>query len=203
MSARIAKGGGRAAAPRSKARSGGGSRGGGSRAVSTRRAKPDEGLFESWGFEPGAARRILGWSMAALGRGQRRRRDLRLPPAAARRPRHRRGHRPDGLHPAPRRERAAIAGSRRSAIYNIAFSQDSPAMPLVDLDAHARAAARAALDRRGAGVAPAARHVGDRGGRARRRSRSGRMQPAADADRRRRASCSSRCGSRRCPICRG
>ncbi len=33
-------------------------------------------------------------------------------------------------------------GSRRSTIYNVAFDQDSMAMPLVDLDAHPRAAAR-------------------------------------------------------------
>jgi cell division protein FtsQ len=132
MSARMAKGGGRASAPRSKAR-GGGARGGGSRTVSTRRAKPDEGLFESWGFEPGAARKILGWSIAAL---------VAVSATAAifafRLPQLAGLALGEGIGQMGFTLRHVEArGNRRvstSAIYNIAFSQDSPAMPLVDLD---------------------------------------------------------------------
>jgi cell division protein FtsQ len=134
MSARIAKGGGgRASAPRSKARGGGGSRGGGSRSVSTRRSKPNEGLFESWGFEPGAARRILGWSMAALVMVSVTAAvfAFRLPQLAGLAIGEGIGQMGFTLRHVESR------GNRRvstQAIYNIAFSQDSPAMPLVDLD---------------------------------------------------------------------
>jgi cell division protein FtsQ len=134
MSARIAKsGGGRASAPRSKARGGGGSRGGGARAVSTRRQKPDEGLFDSWGFEPGAARRILGWSIAALVLVSATAAifAFRLPQLAGLAIGEGIGQMGFTLRHVEAR------GNRRvstSAIYNIAFNQDSPAMPLVDLD---------------------------------------------------------------------
>ena len=128
MSARMAKaGGGRAAQARSKARSGGG----GSRAGSARRQKPDEGMFESLGFEPGAARRILGWSVAALVMVSVVAAvfAFRLPQLA-------------GLAIGEGIGQMGLTCARRNAgqaasdpgVYNIAFNQDSPAMPLVDLE---------------------------------------------------------------------
>ena len=57
------------------------------------------------------------------------------------------------------------------------------------------------LDQGGARLAPAARHAGDRYRRARARGDLA-EQSALEPDRRRRAWCSSRSGSRRCPSCR-
>jgi cell division protein FtsQ len=133
MNARIAKGGGRAAPSRSKARSGGGSRGGGFRTASTRRQKPEEGMFESLGFEPGAARRILGWSMVAL---------VAVSVVAAvfafRLPQLAGLAIGEGIGQMgfTLRHVQPLGNSRVStqAIYNIAFDQESAAMPLVDLD---------------------------------------------------------------------
>lgn len=133
MSARIARGAGRAAPARARPRGvGGGSRGGG-RAVSTRRRKPEEGMFESLGFAPGTARRMLGWSMAALVVVSVTAAVLafRLPQLAGLAIGEGIGRMGFSLrHVEPR-------GNRRvstQAIYDIAFSQDSSAMPLVDLD---------------------------------------------------------------------
>jgi len=130
MSARMAKaGGGRAAPARSKARSGGG----GSRGASARRQKPDEGMFESLGFEPGAARRILGWSVAALVMVSVVAAvfAFRLPQLAGLAIGEGIGQMGFTLRHVETRGNARVS---TQAIYNIAFSQDSPAMPLVDLE---------------------------------------------------------------------
>ena len=129
MNARLARGGGRAAPARSKARSGGG----GSRAASARRQRPDEGMFESLGFEPGAARRILGWSVAALVMVSVVAAvfAFRLPQLAGLAIGEGIGQMGFTLRHVETRGNARVS---TQAIYNIAFNQDSPAMPLVDLD---------------------------------------------------------------------
>ena len=128
MSARAIKGGGTRAPARPKAGGGGG------RSVSTRR-KPQqqEGMFESLGLEPGTARRLLRWSFLAL---------LvvtltatvfafRLPQLAGLAIGEGIGKLGFTL------KHVETRGNRRvstQAIYDIAFSQQSSAMPLVDLD---------------------------------------------------------------------
>jgi cell division protein FtsQ len=128
MSARAIRGGGGRAPSRAK---GGG---GGSRSVSTRR-KPQrqEGMFEGLGLEPGTARKLLRWSFLAL---------LvvtliatvfafRLPQLAGLAIGEGVGKLGFTLRHVETR------GNRRvstQAIYDIAFDQQSSAMPLVDLD---------------------------------------------------------------------
>lgn len=129
MSARAARsGGGRAP---SRARNGGG---GGSRAVSTRR-KPqaEQGMFESLGLEPGTARKLLGWSFAAL---------IvvtltatifafRLPQLAGLAIGEGVGKLGFTLRHVEPRGNVRVS---RQKIFDIAFAQQSAAMPLVDLE---------------------------------------------------------------------
>ena len=163
--------GSRAAAPRGARRAAEAARG----AAAQRRARAASrssrpACSNACGFAPGAgaadraagcfAALIVAAVIAAV---------ARLPPAAAGRHRARRGRRQRRLHHAPGRDHAALSASRGSTIYNIAFDQPSMAMPLVDLDGDPRAAAALRLDPGGAGLAPPARHAGDR----RRRARAG------------------------------
>jgi len=90
-------------------------------------------MFESLGFEPGAARRILGWSMAALvvAGVVASVFAFRLPQLAGLAIGEGIGQMGFTLRHVETRGNARVS---TQAIYNIAFSQDSPAMPLVDLD---------------------------------------------------------------------
>ena len=125
--ARIARGGGGgggrgpASRPRPKARGG------------ARKSRP-EGLLESVGFEPGTARRIGRWSFALF--------TLAVVVAAIfafRLPQIAGLALGEGVGRAGfTLKRVEITGARRVsrlAIYNVAFDQDSMAMPLVDLSA--------------------------------------------------------------------
>lgn len=103
------------------------------RAVSTRRKKP-QGLLESMGFAPSTVRRISGWAAAgmivalviAIGLV------FRVPQLAA-------TGLGEGIGNAGfAMTRVEIRGARRVPqldIYNVAFDQESMAMPLVDLEA--------------------------------------------------------------------
>lgn len=127
MSARIAKGGGRKAAP-ARPRRGGGSA---SRGTGARRPR-QEGLLESLGFAPGAGRRIVRWALmsvtliaavaAIVG--------FRLPQLAGL-------ALGEGIGQAGFTLRhVEVRGNSRVSlrdIYNVAFDQDSMAMPLIDL----------------------------------------------------------------------
>ena len=96
----------------------------------------------------------------------------RLPPAAARRAsRSARASARPASRSSGSRSRARSA-YRRLDVYNVAFDQQSMAMPLVDLDGDARSGcSRFGWIKRGAGLAAAARHAG--------RSTSSSAQPAA------------------------
>jgi cell division protein FtsQ len=126
MNARAIRGGGRAP---SRAKGGGGSR-----SVSTRR-KPQrqEGMFEGLGLEPGTARKLLRWSFAAL---------IvvtlvatvfafRLPQLAGLAIGEGVGRLGFTLRHVETRGNHRVS---TQAIYDIAFNQQSSAMPLVDLD---------------------------------------------------------------------
>ena len=128
MSARAIRGGGGRAPARTK------NSGGGGRSISTRR-KPQQqdGMFDALGLEPGTARRLLRWSFLAL---------IvvtliatifafRLPQLAGLAIGEGVGKLGFTL------KHVETRGNRRvstQAIYDIAFSQQSSAMPLVDLD---------------------------------------------------------------------
>ena len=124
MSARIARGGGRTPAARPKPRA---------RGAGPRRSKPT-GLLESFGFAPGAARRIGGWTLALV---------TMVVVAAAilafRLPQIAGLAIGEGVGQAGfTLKRVEITGARRVsrlAIYNVAFDQESMAMPLIDLGA--------------------------------------------------------------------
>ena len=108
----------------------------------------------------------------------------------------RRGHRPDGFTLRHVEDARQCTASRPRRIYDIAFNQDSPAMPLVDLDRTRERLLRSALDPRGAGVAPAARHARHRGDRAR-AGRGLATAAGAASGRRRGRRARARSGSRR------
>lgn len=127
MSARAIKGGGGRAPARAK--SGGGNR----RSVSTRRKAQPEGVFESLGLQPGTARKLLRWSFLAL---------IivtltatvfafRLPQLAGLAVGEGIGKLGFTLKHVETRGNHRVS---TQAIYDIAFSQTSSAMPLVDLD---------------------------------------------------------------------
>lgn len=125
MSARAIKGGG----GRSRARNGGGSR-----SVTTRRKAPQpEGMFDGLGLEPGTARRLLRWSFLALIIVTLTATVLafRLPQLAALAIGEGVGKLGFTLRHVETRGNHRVS---TQAIYDIAFSQQSSAMPLVDLD---------------------------------------------------------------------
>jgi cell division protein FtsQ len=128
MSARAIRGGGGRAPSRAKNNSGGG------RSVSTRR-KPQQqdGMFDALGLEPGTARRLLRWSVLAL---------IivtltatvfafRLPQLAGLAIGEGVGKMGFTLKHVETRGNHRVS---TQAIYDIAFDQQSSAMPLVDLD---------------------------------------------------------------------
>lgn len=126
MTARIARGG-RGPAPRGRARPGS-PRGSGTRRTRT------PGLLEGFGFPPGAVRRLGSWLLAAL--------TIIVVVAAIfafRLPQLAGLALGEGVGQAGfTLKRVEITGARRVsrlAIYNVAFDQDSMAMPLVDLAA--------------------------------------------------------------------
>jgi cell division protein FtsQ len=129
MSARAIKGGG--GRTPSRARSGSG--GGGSRSVSTRRRPRSDGMFEGLGLEPNAARKLLRWSFLAL---------IVITLAATviafRLPQLAGLAIGEGIGKLGfTLKHVETRGNQRvstQAIYTIAFSQQSSAMPLVDLD---------------------------------------------------------------------
>jgi cell division protein FtsQ len=127
MSARAIKGGGGRAPTRAK--SGGGNR----RGVSTRRKAQPDGMFESLGLQPGTARKLLRWSFLAL---------IivtltatvfafRLPQLAGLAIGEGIGKLGFTLRHVETRGNHRVS---TQAIYDIAFDQQSSAMPLVDLD---------------------------------------------------------------------
>src|SRR5205085_434000 len=127
MSARAIKtGGGRAPA---RVKSGGGNR----RGVSTRRKPQADGMFESLGLEPGTARKLLRWSFLALIVIT-----LTATVLAFRLPQLAGLAIGEGIGKLGFTLRQVEArGNHRvstQAIYDIAFSQQSNAMPLIDLD---------------------------------------------------------------------
>jgi cell division protein FtsQ len=126
MSARAIRGGGTRAPSRAKS-------GGGRRSVSTRRKPQQEGMFEGLGLEPGTARRLLRWSFLAL---------IivtltatvfafRLPQLAGLAIGEGIGKLGFTLRHVETRGNHRVS---TQAIYDIAFNQQSSAMPLVDLD---------------------------------------------------------------------
>jgi cell division protein FtsQ len=130
MNARVAKGGGGRAPSRAKSGSGG------SRSVSTRRKPPPrESVLESLGLglEPGTARRLLRWSFLALIIVT-----LTATVFAFRLPQLAGLAIGEGVGKLGFTLRhVETRGNRRvstQAIYDIAFNQQSAAMPLVDLD---------------------------------------------------------------------
>jgi cell division protein FtsQ len=125
MSARAIKGGGRAPS-RSRA-------GGGGRSVSTRRKAQQEGMFEGLGLEPGTARRLLRWSFLALIIATLTATVLafRLPQLAGLAIGEGIGKLGFTLRHVETRGNHRVS---TQAIYDIAFDQQSSAMPLVDLD---------------------------------------------------------------------
>lgn len=127
MNARAIRGGGTRAPARAKS---GGGRG---RSVSTRRKPQQEGMFEGLGLEPGTARKLLRWSFLAL---------IiitltatvfafRLPQLAGLAIGEGIGKLGFTLKHVETRGNHRVS---TQAIYDIAFSQQSAAMPLVDLD---------------------------------------------------------------------
>jgi cell division protein FtsQ len=127
MSARAIKGGGGRAPARAK--SGGGNR----RSVSTRRKAQPDGIFENLGLQPGTARKLLRWSFLAL---------IivtltatvfafRLPQLAGLAIGEGIGKLGFTLRHVETRGNHRVS---TQAIYDIAFDQQSSAMPLVDLD---------------------------------------------------------------------
>lgn len=126
MNARAIKGGGRAPA---RAKSGGGNR----RGVSTRRKPQQEGVFESLGLEPGTARKLLRWSFLALIIVT-----LTATVFAFRLPQLAGLAIGEGIGKLGfTLKHVETRGNHRvstQAIYDIAFDQQSAAMPLVDLD---------------------------------------------------------------------
>ena len=128
MSAGAIRGGGRAP---SRARNSGG---GGSRSVSTRRkARQPEGMFEGLGLEPGTARKMLRWSFAALIVVTLTATVIafRLPQLAGLAIGEAVGSLGFTLRHVETRGNQRVS---TQAIYDIAFNQQSSAMPLVDLD---------------------------------------------------------------------
>jgi cell division protein FtsQ len=127
MSARAVKGGGGRTPSRAK-------NNGGSRSVSTRR-KPQqpEGMFESLGLEPGTARKLLRWSFLALIVVT-----LTAAVFAFRLPQLAGLALGEGVGKLGfTLKHVETRGNHRvstQAIYDIAFNQQSAAMPLVDLD---------------------------------------------------------------------
>ena len=127
MSARAIKtGGGRAPA---RVKSGGGNR----RGVSTRRKPQADGMFESLGLEPGTARKLLRWSFLALIIAT-----LTATVFAFRLPQLAGLAVGEGIGKLGfTLKHVETRGNHRvstQAIYDIAFDQQSAAMPLVDLD---------------------------------------------------------------------
>jgi len=128
MNARAVRGGGgRASGSRGKS-------GGGGRSVSTRRKpKRPESLFDGLGLEPGTARRILRWSFAALIVVT-----LTATVVAFRLPQLAGLAMGEGVGTLGfRLKHVETRGNHRvstQSIYDIAFNQQSSAMPLVDLD---------------------------------------------------------------------
>jgi len=127
MSARAIKGGGGRAPARAK--SGGGNR----RGFATRRKAQPDGMFESLGLQPGTARKLLRWSFLAL---------IivtltatvfafRLPQLAGLAVGEGIGKLGFTLRHVETRGNHRVS---TQAIYDIAFDQQSSAMPLVDLD---------------------------------------------------------------------
>ena len=127
MSARAIRGGGGRAPSRAKS-------GGGARSVSTRRRpQRQEGMLEGFGLEPGTARKLLRWSFAAL---------IivtlvatifafRLPQLAGLAIGEGVGRLGFTLRHVETRGNHRVS---TQSIYDIAFNQQSSAMPLVDLD---------------------------------------------------------------------
>ena len=172
--------------------------------VNTRRKAPAAGhARRAAASRPRRSAASAGWillGMIARGRARDRRGD-----AACRQmvgTAHRRGA---SARPASRsngsRSRASTgcSGCRSTTV---ALDQHSMAMPLVDLDGDARAAAPLRLGQGSARLAPPARYAGGRHRRARSPPRSGSTTSSLMPDRRATAWCSSRSDSRRCPICR-
>ena len=126
MSARAIRGGGGRAPTRSRS-------GGGGRSVSTRRNVQPEGMFESLGLEPGTARRLLRWSFLALIIAT-----LTATVFAFRLPQLAGLAIGEGVGKLGfTLKHVETRGNHRvstQAIYDIAFNQQSSAMPLVDLD---------------------------------------------------------------------
>jgi cell division protein FtsQ len=125
MSARIARGGPARGRPKGRT----GSRGGG-----TRRAAKKQGLLESLGVSPGWARRIGNWTLAGMTFAV-----IVAAVLAFRLPQLAGLALGEGVGGAGfTLRRVEIKGAHRVsrlAIYNVAFDQDSMAMPLVDLGA--------------------------------------------------------------------
>ena len=128
MSARAIRGGAGRAPARGKG-------GGGSRSVSTRRKPRDqqEGMFDGLGLEPGTARKLLRWSFLALIVVTLAATVIafRLPQLAALAVGEGIGKLGFTLRHVETRGNHRVS---TQAIYDIAFSQQSSAMPLVDLD---------------------------------------------------------------------
>ncbi|WP_395612802.1 cell division protein FtsQ/DivIB [Allosphingosinicella sp.] len=128
MSARAIKGGGGRAPARAKSNGGGNRRG-----VSTRRKAQPQGMFESLGLEPGTARRLLRWSFLALIIVT-----LTATVFAFRLPQLAGLAIGEGIGKLGfTLKHVETRGNHRvstQAIYDIAFNQQSSAMPLVDLD---------------------------------------------------------------------
>ena len=144
MSARIARGGRDAGKAARRARAARGARAAGSKA---------QGLLDTLRRLAGLPRggSATGRSAALIARASCVAARARVPPAAARRHRARRGGRRRRLHARAGRDHGRSTGSSRLAVYDVAFDQQSMAMPLVDLDAtrDAAAAASAGSARRG------------------------------------------------------
>lgn len=122
-----------ARAARGTASRGRGGRSSGGRAVNTRRAK-EPGLLEQVGFAPGTGKKIANWAVALLAAGVILAAILafRLPQLAA-------AGIGEGLGQAGfTMRRVEIKGAERVsrlAIYNVAFDQQSMALPMIDLEA--------------------------------------------------------------------
>jgi cell division protein FtsQ len=127
MSARAIRGGGGRAPARAK--SGGGNR----RSVSTRRKAQPDGMFEGLGLQPGTARKLLRWSFLALIIAT-----LTATVFAFRLPQLAGLAIGEGIGKLGfTLKHVETRGNHRvstQAIYDIAFDQQSSAMPLVDLD---------------------------------------------------------------------
>ncbi len=123
MTARIARGGPARGRPKPRT----------SRSVSTRRGRPP-GMLEEFGFAPGTGRRIGGWIVAGMVAAL-----IVAAIVAFRLPQLAGLAVGEGIGNAGfTRRRVEITGARRVSrldIYNVAFDQNSMAMPLVDLSA--------------------------------------------------------------------